>query len=302
MFFSITASSILRGEGNMKAPMIGMVVGTILNIILDPLLIFGLMGFPRLGIDGAAIATVISRFVTSLITVWFLFRPNTLIKIELKNFKFEKLFIKEILWVGIPSSLSHCIMSIAMMILTRILSIFGPLAIAAYGIGFRIESIIILPVYGIATSVITIVGQNVGAGNLRKAEDTAWKASYLSMAVVLPIIILFVIFPTEIFSIFTRDSLVIEYGKNFLMIMSVSYIFAALGLNLGSAFQGAGQAMPSLALTSIRLLIIGVPLAIVLAFTFEPGLNGVWLGFSTSTVVTTIIGIIWFRAGIWKNR
>ena len=302
MFISLTATSILRGLGDMKTPMIGMVVATILNIILDPLLIFGIWIFPELGIEGAAIATVISRFVAAIIMMYFIFSPKTAISIKPRNFKFKFTFIKEILRVGLPSSIYQSIMSFAMMIFTRIIAVFGSLTIAAYGIGFRLESVVILPVLAISTAVITIVGHNVGANNFDRAEKTTWAAAKISVVIVFIIALIFFIFPEQLIKIFSDNPEVIKNGADFLRILSFSYLFVAIGINIGAAFQGAGFAMPILIMAALRLFLIAIPLALLFAFTLGYGLKGVWLGIAISSVISTIISIIWFKLGTWKKN
>ncbi|MBW2977720.1 MATE family efflux transporter [Candidatus Woesearchaeota archaeon] len=302
MFISLTATSILRGLGNMKAPMIGMVSATVLNIILDPLLIFGVWIFPELGIDGAALATVISRFFAAVIMMWFIFSPKTKVSIKPRNFKFKPFFVKEILRVGIPSSIHQSLMSFALMIFTRIIAVFGSIAIAAYGIGFRLESFVILPVLAIAASVITIVGQNVGAKKFDRAERTVWSAAKISVLIVTVIALLFFIFPHFFFRIFSSDPELIGYGVDFLRILSLAYIFVAVSITIGSAFQGAGYATPTLIMTVVRLFILGIPLALLFAFVLGYGLKGVWIGIALSTLISTVISVIWFKLGTWKKE
>ena len=302
MFVSLTATSILRGMGNMKAPMIGMVSATVLNIILDPLLIFGIGFFPRLGLDGAALATVISRFFAAVIMIYFIFSPKTRVSIKPRNFKFKPFFIKEILKVGIPSSLNQSFMSFALMVFTSIIAGFGSVAIAAYGIGFRLESLVILPVLAIATAVITIVGQNVGAGKYDRAEKTTWIATKISMLLVFVIALLFFIFPSFWFRIFSSDAELINYGVAFLRILSGSYIFVAISIIVGSAFQGAGFAIPRLIMTTARLYVFGIPLALLFAFVLGFGIKGIWIGMAISSILASLITLVWFKMGTWKKE
>jgi len=302
MFLSITSIAILRGLGDMKIPMIGMVAATLLNIILDPLLIFGIGPFPRLEIDGAAIATIISRFFATVIMLGFIFSPVTKVSIKPRHFKFKKFFIKEILRVGIPSSAQQSMLSIGIGVLTRIVALFGPVAIAAYGIGFRVESLVILPVLGIATAVITMVGQNVGAKKFERAEKTVWAASKLAFLFVFFLALLLFIFPRFWFSIFTEDTTLIRYGVYFLRITSPAYLFVSVALIVAAAFQGAGFAIPSLIMTAVRLFVLAIPFALLFAFVFGFGLNGVWIGAALSTLVSTIISVIWFKLGTWKKN
>ncbi len=301
MFIGITAISILRGLGDMKTPMIGMVSATLLNIVLDPLLIFGIGPFPELGIDGAALATVISRLFAVILMMYFIFSAKTKISIKPRHFKFRKFIIKETLRVGIPSSINQSMMSLAIMVITRIVAYFGPIAIAAYGIGFRIESLIVLPVLGVATAVITIVGQNVGAKRFDRAEKTVWTAAKLSFIFVFFIALLLFIFPGLIFSLFTDNPLLINYGIYFLRISFPAYIVVSVAIIISTAFQGAGHPMPALIMTILRLFILSIPLSLLFAFVLGFGLNGVWIGITLSSIISTIISVIWFKLGTWKK-
>jgi putative MATE family efflux protein len=302
MFIGLAAISILRGLGDMKTPMIGMVSATILNIILDPLLIFGIGPFPELGIDGAALATVISRLFAVVIMMYFIFSTKTKISIKPRHFKFKKFFIKEILRVGVPSSINQSMMSIAIMIITRIVAFFGPIAIAAYGIAFRVESFVILPVLGIATAVITMVGQNVGAKRFARAEKAVWTAAKISAVYVFLISIFLFIFPGFWYRIFSDNAELIGYGIDFLRIVSPVYVFAAFAIIIASAFQGAGHATPALVINAVRLYIFSIPLSLLFAFVLGFGLNGVWIGAALSSLFASIVSIIWFKMGTWKKN
>ena len=302
MFISLAATSILRGLGDMKAPMVGMVTATLLNIILDPLLIFGIGFFPKLGIDGAAIATVISRFVSAIVMLAFIFSSKTSVNIRPRDFDFKPIFIKKILKVGVPSSINQSLMSVSLVIYTKIIASFGSIAIAAYGIGFRLESLVIMPVLAISATVITIVGHNVGAKNFDRAEKTVWDAAKISALIVAVVALLFFIFPESIFRIFSNNPELINYGAGFLRIMSFSYVFVAVAITVASAFQGAGHATPALIMTAVRLFVFSIPLVLIFAFVLGFGLKGVWMGFAASTIISAIISVIWFKSGTWKKE
>jgi len=302
MFIGMTSNNILRGLGNMKLPMVGMVSGTLLNIILDPLLIFGIGLFPALGVEGAAIATIISRTFAALLMLGFIFSSKTAVSIKLKDFSFKPVFIKEILKVGIPSSLYRSIMSFTMLAFTKIVSYFGSIAIAAYGIGFRLQSIVILPVISIATAVITIVGQNVGAKNYKRVEKTVWSSVKISVFIVLVVSLILFFFPRLLYGVFTNDRQLIQYGVGFLRILSFSYVFVAVSIIIGGAFQGAGRAVPTLIINMIRSFILGIPFALFFAFVLGWGLNGVWVGIAIAAIISSFISVYWFKKGSWKRE
>lgn len=301
MFITFITNSILRGEGDMKTPMKVMITATILNIILDPILIFGFWFVPALGVKGAALATVIARAVSCIIALKHIFSGKSLIKIMLKNFKFKFRIIKDIFIVGIPASLSQIVMSLGIFFMTKIVSLFGPLAIAAFGLGFRLDSVAIMPAIGMATAVITIVGYNVGAGKPERAEKTAWTGALMVFVFTAAIGIIFFLFPGPIIRLFNSEPDVIAFGTSYLRIVALSYGFAGISIVLGAAFQGAGKGYPALILQLLRLFLISIPLAYIMAITLNYGVPGIWWAILISTIITAIVSIFWFKAGTWKK-
>lgn len=301
LFFAFISNSILRGEGDTKTPMKIMGIATVVNIALDPFLIFGLWIFPELGIFGAALATVIARSISAIVVLVYLFKGNPILKLDFKWPKFDFGIIKEIFHVGIPASLSQSVMSLGMFFMMKIVSFFGPYAIAAYGLIGRLDAVAILPALGIGSAVITIVGQNVGAKKYDRAEKTVWKASLLAGIFMEIVGILFFIMPKVWISIFNKHPDIVNYGASYLRIVPLSYAFIGLGIIISTAFQGAGKGYPSLMLTIIRLFVLNIPLALIFAFVMDLGLNGVWFGILASIIVTGIVSAIWFKLGTWKK-
>jgi putative MATE family efflux protein len=301
LFFAFISNSILRGEGDTKTPMKIMVLATFVNIILDPFLIFGLWIFPELGIFGAALATVIARSISAIVVVGYLFKGNPLLKLDFKMPKLDFGIIKEIFHVGIPASLSQSVMSLGMFFMMKIVSFFGPYAIAAYGLIGRLDSVAILPALGIGTAIITIVGQNVGARKYDRAERTTWRAALLAALFMELVGIIFFVAPEFWISIFNKHPDIITFGASYLRIVALTYGFIGIGIVIASAFQGAGKGYPSLMLTIIRLFVLNIPLALIFAFVKGLGLDGVWFGIMASIILSSIAGIIWFKLGTWKK-
>ncbi len=299
MFLAFMSNSILRGEGDMKTPMKAMMLGTILNIILDPLLIFGIGIFPRLEMGGAALATIIARSISSVFVFSHLLRNRAHIKLDLKNFKFKFSIIKDIFSIGIPASLSQAVMSFGMFFMMKIISNFGPFAIAAYGLANRLDMVALLPAIGISTAVITIVGHNVGAGNFKRAEKTTWTGVLITMIFMEVIGLMFFLFPEFWISIFNTNPDILAYGVSYIRIISLLYMLIGISMIIPSAFQGAGIGYPSIVLSVLRLLVLSVPLAYFLSKPY--GVTGVWYGIAISIIVTSIVSALWFRAGTWKK-
>lgn len=301
MFASFVGNSILRAEGDSKTPMKAMMTATFMNIILDPMFIFGFGPIPRLGVSGAAIATVIARLLSCFVVWHYLFKGKAFIKFNLKDFKYNFNYIKEIFRIGFPASLSQMSMSLGMIFLLKIVSLFGTYPIAAFGIGARLDSIAIMPAIGLSTAVLTIIGQNVGAKNFKRAEETTWKASLMVFLFMELIGIIFFIFPEFFIRIFTRDADVIGYGVSYLRVTALAYGLIGISMVVGSAFQGAGKGIQTLVITSLRLFIISVPMAFLLAVVLKFGVVGVWIGIVISTIAAFIVGVVWFRLGTWKK-
>ncbi len=301
MFMGFIANSILRGTGDMKTPMKVMILATVLNIVLDPLFIFGIWIFPRMGIGGSALATIISRGVGSIIIVSHLLNGRSVLNLNLRYFKFKWKIISDILHVGIPASLSQSIISLGMFFVTKIAAFFGPMVIAAYGIAGRLYTVALLPSMGIASAVITIVGFNVGAGKYRRAGKTAWIGALLAFIFMETIGIIF--FSTSGFwiEIFNSNPEIISVGTSYLKIVPLFFGLAGIITVLSSAFQGAGKGRPSLVITLARLFVFEVPLAYLFAIVLGLGPVGIWWSIIISLVAVCLLSVFWFKSGSWKK-
>ena len=302
IFTVFILNSILHGEGDTITPMKALVISVSLNIILDPILIFGYWIIPPLGIEGAAIATVISRSFGLILILHHFIKKRSKVTPIIRRFNYQPKIIKNILKVGIPSSLSQISMSIAFFILISFVAKFGTAAIAAFGAANRLQTIGILPSIAIATAVITMVGQNAGQKKYDRIEATVKTAIKLLITFMIPVILILTTFRNQLMTIFTDDKTVISIGSEFLRIVPLELIFIPIGMIIGSAFQGTGKGTPQLALTMIRLFIIGIPIAYYLAFIKAWGLSGIWWSFVIAAASSSIISIIWFRTGSWKKE
>jgi len=298
IFIVTVASGILRGQGDMKTPMFVMVFSVLTNAVLDPLLIFGLGPFPELGVTGAALATVIARILGAAALVWYLVRGNPAVGLSVRPLAFTAKVVEDILAVGLPSSLRHVTMSVSAMFLFRILSPFGGAAMAAYGLTARLNSMAIMPCLAIGTAVITLVGQNVGAGKADRAARTTWAGVVWAMILMETVGITFFLTPRLWARIFTDDAQVIAHVVSYLRIVPLTYMFIGVSIVTGAAFLGAGKAVPALVITGLRLVILAVPGAVILSLFL--GVNGVWLAIAGSTVAAALVSAAWFRLGTWK--
>ena len=302
MFVLFIFAALLRGYGDTKTPMKMMVFSTILNIILDPFLIFGIGFFPKLGVQGAAIATIFSRAVAGILGVYILFSGTKGLHLTWKSLKPDYHEIKKIFTLGLPSAGEHSVVALGMTVLMSIVSQFGTMVVAAYGIGSRILSVVMLPSRGLATATTTMVGQNLGAEQTDRAEKTAWTSSGIIFLLLTILAGLSNLFPAAIIRVFNSNPEVIEVGKSFLRVVGFSFGFLGVRFILGGSFRGAGNTVIAMILAIIALWGFRLPLAHFLSSYLQWGTRGIWWGMFFSNFITAIIAAVWFKRGGWKAK
>jgi len=237
--------SIFRATGDTKTPMIVALTAIVTNIVLDPILIFGLGPFPRMETAGAALATIIAMTIGTSMHIYFLKSGRLSIKINLKNiFKPDFKIAWKIIKVGLPLSIANILFSLVYFFLNRIASRYGDATVAALGFGNRCESIAYLLSFGASMATSTMVGQNLGAKKPDRAEKSGWLSLLYTGIFTLIITILFLTIPHLIARIFTSDPVIISIVKSYLIIIGVSQIFMAAEIVLEGAFSGAGDTLP----------------------------------------------------------
>ena len=256
--FSGFFRSILAGEGDMKFPMILAGFGTILNIILDPIFIFTL-GF---GVAGAAWATTISQMIVFVIFIFMLFvKEHAYVKFQLRDFSLSKYILIDIIKVGLPASLSMIVMAVGQLIFNRMLATFSTDAVAAYQVGGRIDMVVFLPIFGIASALTTMVGMYFGANEIDKIRYiTKYGISRAFIITSIGSILLYVFAPV-IISGFTDEIVIKNIAVDYLRVISLLFPFISIGLTIGRILQGLGLGMPSLIITTIRVIGVAGPLA-----------------------------------------
>jgi len=288
MFLAFIANYILRGEGEMKSSMFAMGFSAVLNIILDPLFIF-VFGW---GVEGAAWATVLARAVGCIIAFSYIFSKKSTINLSLFDFKFDFNIIKEIFVIGIPSSLSQLINSLSLFAITGIVAGFGSGALAAFGIIFRSEGLMFMPVLGVMTAVITIVGQNFGAGKVRRSRKIALNASLIVAAFSMFIGIFYFLFSEQLALLFNSDPVVVHYVSLYFLINFWTYPFMAVMMIIIASFLGAGKPFPPLMINLVRMFVITIPFAYFFSKNF--GLIGVWWCFPIAILFSFFLSLVWF--------
>ena len=296
IFFANVANALLRGEGDAKRAMIAMMLGGIINIILDPILIYGL----DMGVSGAAWATLISLSVSAaLLFYWLFLKKDTYVDFNFKKFKYNSTITKDIFKVGLPASVQQLTMSINMLILNIIIiGVAGTDGVAVITTGWRIATLGILPLMGIATAVVSVCGATYGMGNYRKMDTALKYAIKLGFKIELVVAIIIFLLASQITAIFTQSDSAAHLAPDLVRFFQIAWLFlpgVAHGMLSGAMFQGTGKGFNALALTLFRTVLLTPPLAWGLAVLFGMGLEGVWWGLVIANVSGSIVAYTWAR-------
>jgi len=296
LIFSNIANALLRGEGDAKRAMYGLIVGSVLNIVLDPIFIYVL----DLGVAGAAWASLISMIVAALLFIYWLFiKRDTYLNISLSAFKLKTSIISEIFRVGLPSSLAQLSMAIAMLAVNKIVVTAGGTdGIAVFTSGWRIVMLGTIPLMGIAMSVVAVTGAAFGAKDRDKLKKAYYYAVKLGSAIEFIIGILVLIFANQIAMIFTyseESSRIYSDLVRFLRIITIIFPTVPLGMLTSAMFRGVGQGFRSLLATILRTVLFQVPLAYLFGIVFNWGLIGVWSGLISANLIAVTATFLWGR-------
>ena len=268
-------------------------LGAITNIILDPILIFGLFGFPKMGIAGAALATVIGQILAMILAIYLNFTKNHEIKIKIKGFKPDLKTIKKIYSVGIPSIIMGSISSVMTFGMKKIIIVFTSTATAVFGIYFKLQSFVFMPVFGLNNGMVPIVSYNYGARNKDRIISTIKISIVYAVGMMLIGLCVLQIFPKQILNLFNASNELIIIGVPALKTISLSFIFAGFCVILGSVFQSLGNGVLSLMVSAFRQLVVLLPSAYLLSKTGN--LNLVWFAFPISEMASVFLSYIGFR-------
>lgn len=302
VFMLFVGNSALQGAGNSTIPMYAMGMATLLNLGLDPVLIFGWFGLPRLGVAGAAIATVLAQSAAVLLVMIVLHRGQVAgMHAHLGRWRLRANLAWRLIRIGTPSSGQMLSRSLMALVLMRIVAETGTAAVAAYGIGLRFHMIVLMPAFTLGNAVATIVGQNLGAGQPQRAARAAWLATGIDAGIMAVAAIILYLAAAPLMAIFASNPEVVQVGVGYLRTVSPFYLFAAPAIVLGRALMGAGDTMGSMVCTILGLWGVQVPLAIWLSRVIEPPTQGVWWAIAAAVTVHGLLIIAWFETGRWKS-
>ena len=290
IFLQITFERLLQSTGKTIFNMISKGLGAIINIILDPILIFGWFGLPKMGVTGAAVATVIGQVIAALLGWFFNQKFNKEIHVTFKGFKPCKETIGNIYKIGIPSIIMQSIGSLTTFGINNILLMFSSTAATVFGVYFKLQSFVFMPVFGLTNGMIPIVAYNYGARNKKRIYQTITLSSIIAVSIMVLGLVIFQLYPATLLGLFEASENMLAIGVPALQTISLSFIFAGFCIVISSVFQALGNGVYSLIMSIARQIIVILPVAYIFAKLF--GLDMVWYSYPIAEIVSVIICIV----------
>ena len=290
VFLQVTFERLLQSTGKTIFNMITQGTGAIINIILDPILIFGWFGFPKMGVTGAAVATVIGQVIAALLGLFFNQKFNKEIHVTFKGFRPCKETIGNIYKIGVPSIIMQSIGSLTTFGMNNILLMFSSTAATVFGVYFKLQSFVFMPVFGLTNGMIPIVAYNYGARNKKRIYQTIKLSVALAVGIMLLGLAIFQLYPATLLGLFEASEHMLEIGVPALRTISLSFVFAGFCIVISSVFQALGNGVYSLIMSVARQIVVILPVAFIFAKLF--GLDMVWYSYPIAEIVSVIICIV----------
>ncbi len=298
LFFVVTFNRLLQATGKSIYGMIIQMSGVLINIILDPIFIFGLFGFPRMETAGAALATIVGQIGSMCVGIYFNLKVNKEIQLSFKGFTPDIQIIKRIYKVGIPSIVMASIGSIMVYAMNTILAAFSSTAIAIFGIFFKLNSIAIMPVLGLNNGLVPIIAYNIGAKHKMRVLKTIKVSTIYAFLFTVTATMVFLFFPTQLLSLFNASETMVQIGIPALRIMSLMFLLAGFGITFSGVFQALGNGVLSLCVSVVRQLVFIIPVAWLLAQTGK--LENVWWAFPIAEIAGMTLSVL-FMIRMYKT-
>ena len=302
IFLFIGFNQALRGSGDVVVPLKVLILANVINIIIDPMFIFGFGIIPSMGVAGSAIATVLSRGIGVFILLFHFMFGHSSLHFRKNIFRLNFMLITRMIKIGFFASFEVLLRQISILLLARLVVSFGAVALAAFGIAMRLRKSIIMLGMGMADTASVLIGQNMGSGNPNRAQKSGMKTLKYFELMIIPIAVLFFVFSGKIIGLFNNYPLVIDIGKPLLKLVAVTLPFLALALILGRGVTGAGDTLAPAVVTGIAQLGLRVPVAYLMVSVFALGVNGVWMGIIVSDIFQGLAMLWYFKKGYWKKR
>jgi putative MATE family efflux protein len=302
MFLYNAGSAILRGLGDSRTPLRFLAIATAINIVLDPLMILGVGPFPKMGVAGAALATIIAQGVSSVLVLRHLSKVTRLLHFEGRLLSVDRRITKLTFSIGLPAGVQQFLASLGMLTLTSIINRFGATVVAAFGAAARLDQFATMPAMSIGMATAALCGQNLGAGKEERVREVVRSSAVVSVALTGTATVIALAIPGVLFGVFTRDAGVLAEGVRYLRIVAWSYVPFALFFVFTGVLRGAGDTVPPMVITVVNLWIVRVPLAQYLSSIPALGIRGVWIANAVTPVAGLALSYAYYRTGRWKAR
>ena len=294
-------NGVFRGAGDASLAMRVLWTANWINIVLNPLLIFGLGPFPKLGVAGSGIGTTIGRGCGVLLQLWFLSSGKSRVVVQWHQIRLIPALMMRLVRLSLGGMFQYLVAMASWIVMVRMCAVFGSVAIAGYTLALRIILFALLPSWGMASAAATLVGQNLGARKPDRAEKSVWLAGFYNMIFLGVVAVVFIGFAGPLVRIFTSDSGVVSMAATTLRTVAYGYIFYAWGMVMGQAFNGAGDTNTPTLLNLLCFWVFQIPLAWLLAFRFGLGTNGIFMAIPIAQSTLAVAGVLLFRRGKWKG-
>ena len=294
LFMSVTMERVLQVTGKTVYQMISQMTGAVVNIILDPVFIFGWLGLPAMGVAGAAWATGIGQFCGLAVGIGINHVKNHEVRLNFRRFRPDWHSIKGIYQVGLPSIIMQSIGSVMTFGMNKILIAFTETAVSVFGVYFKLQSFVFMPVFGVTNALVPIVGYNYGARSSQRIQQATRLSLLMTTAIMALGTVIFQVAPGPLLSLFSASDTMLSIGIPALRIISVSFCFAGVAIVFSSVFQALGDGMLSLVMSAVRQLLLLLPCAFVLAKL--GGLDAVWFSFLIAEVASVTLAVVFYRS------
>ena len=299
VFIEITFERFLQATGRTVYSMVTQLVGAITNIILDPILIFGLLGFPKMGIAGAAWATVIGQCLGAVVAVTLNHFKNPEVHLRLRHIRPNGRLMGEITAISIPSIIMSCISSLTCFVMNMILIAYSSTAVAVFGVYFKLQSFVFMPVFGLNNGMVPIIAYNYGAQKPERIHKTIRLGMVYAVAIMVIGLLVFQLIPKELLLMFDASDAMLEIGAPALRIMSLAFVFAGIGIVSGSSCQAFGYSVYSMLISIARQIVVLIPAAYLLSLTGV--LRSIWFAFPIAEIFSLILSLFFLRTTLKKT-